>query len=142
MHSPGQVVRVSFGLFFCHDALFSNTEMWDLSIKQTYRAFTQCFTESKVLPKSRNRNLPAVLHGEHCSAGWCCISGPSGRIAVEHHVSLGSANFVLMFDRELEHISFTSIQSNWQLDRVRASRLTTRLCARIRRKDRLLCVYR
>ena len=98
------------------------------------RFHTVFLSESKVLPKSRKQNLPAVLPGEHCSAGWCCNSGPSGRIAVEHYVSLGSANFVLMFDRELEHVSFTSIQSNWQLDRVRASRLTTRPCARIRRK--------
>ena len=43
-------------------------------------------------------------------------------------------NFVLMFDRKLEHVNSLSTPSNWQLDRVRASRLTTRPCARIRRK--------
>ena len=38
-------------------------------------------------------------------------------------------NFVIMFDRELEHVSFTVDTIVSQLARVRASSLTTRPCA-------------
>ena len=65
-----------------------------------HRAF---FCGQAVLANREIKICPLFLHGEHCSAGWCCNSGHS--IAVEHYVSL--QNFVIIFDRELEHVSFT-----------------------------------